>query len=57
MFEEDIPHALKSIPHFKFRMGIFGAAHEWGGGAKRLPYLKSVTYILQWWNLAQLYLT
>ena len=35
-----------------FRMGIFGAAHRWVGGPKRPPSLKSVTHILQWWNLA-----
>ena len=30
---------------------------EGGGGVKRLPtFLKSVTHILQWWNLTQLYL-
>ena len=40
-----------------FRMGIFGAAHGWGGGQKGAPSLKSVTHILQWWNLAHLYLT
>ena len=40
-------------------MDFFGAAHEWGkgGGAKNAPSLKSVTHILQWWNLAQLCLT
>ena len=38
-------------------MGLFGAAHEYGGGSKRHPSLKSVTHILQWWNLAKLYLT
>ena len=41
-------------------MGIFGAAHGWGGGGGQknpLPSLKSVRHILQWWNLAQLYLT
>ena len=41
-----------------FRMGLFGATHGWG--AKKSPpppSLKSVTHILQWWNLAQLYLT
>ena len=39
-------------------MGFFGAAHGWGGGkkAKKAPSLKSVTDILQWWNLAKLYL-
>ena len=36
-------------------MGLFGAAHGWGG-AKRPPSLKSVTYIQQGWNLAHLYL-
>ena len=29
-----------------FRMGLFGAAHE-GGGGKKAPSLKSVTHILQ----------
>ena len=43
-------------------MGFFGAARGWGvcGGRGLLnssPSLKSVTHILQWWNLAQLYLT
>ena len=37
-------------------MGFFGAAHGWGG-QKGPPSLKSVIHILQWWNLAQLYLT
>ena len=36
-------------------MGLFGAAHGWGG-AKKTPSLKSVTHILQWSNLAHLYL-
>ena len=40
-----------------FRMGLFGAAHEWGGDQKGLHSLKSVTHILHWWNLAPLYLT
>ena len=43
-----------------FRMGIFGAAQGWrgwGGVAKRPSSLKSCTDILQWRNLAQLYLT
>ena len=31
-------------------MGFFGAGHGWAS-------LTSVTHILQWWNLAQLYLT
>ena len=39
-----------------FRMGIFGASYGWGG-QKGPPSLKSVTNILQWWNLEQLYLT
>ena len=43
-----------------FRMSFFGAAHELGGGGvakSPSPYLKSVIDILQWWSLAQLYLT
>ena len=46
-----------------FRMGIFGAAHGWwggggGGDGEGAPLsLKSFTQILQWWSLAQLYLT
>ena len=40
-----------------FKMGIFRAAHEWVGSQNGSPSLKSVTHILQWWNLAQLYLT
>ena len=39
-----------------FRMGILGAAQGMGRGQKCLPSLKSVTHILQWRNLAQLYL-
>ena len=40
-----------------FRMGFFGGCSRMGGGgAKRIPSLKSVTHILQWWNLAQVYL-
>ena len=40
--------------------GLFrGWSRMWGcgGGAKRPPSLKSATHILQWWNLAQFYLT
>ena len=39
--------------------GLFGAAHRWEGGAgqKGPSSLKSVTHSLQWWNLAQLYIT
>ena len=40
-----------------FRMGIFGTTHGWGVEQKATPSLKSVTRILQWWNLTQLYLT
>ena len=29
-----------------FRMGLFGAAHGWGGNQKGLHSLKSVTHIL-----------
>ena len=32
-------------------MGNF-VASQYGGGPKRLSSLKSVTHILQWWNLA-----
>ena len=32
-------------------MDIFGVPHR-HGGAKRSPFLKFVTYILQWWNLS-----
>ena len=38
-----------------FGMRFFEAAHEWV--AKKTPSLKSVTYILQWWSLAQLCFT
>ena len=38
-----------------FRMDLSGAAHGLGK-AKKAPSLKSVTHILQRWNLAQLYL-
>ena len=44
------------FPLTLFRMGFFGAAHGCGG-QKAPPSLKSVTHILQSWNLAQLYLT
>ena len=40
-----------------FTIGLFGAAHGCGGWQKGPPSLKSVTQILQRWNLAQLYLT
>ena len=35
-----------------FRMGLFKAAHGWGR-QKGFPSVKSVTHILQQWNLAQ----
>ena len=39
------------LPLTLFRMGLFGAAHVWGGGRgggqKDFPSLKSVTRILQ----------
>ena len=34
-----------------FRVGIFVAA-QWWGRPKRPSSIKSVTYILQWWNFA-----
>ena len=37
------------------QMGFLGAGHGWG--EKGSPSLKSVTHILHWWNLAQLYPT
>ena len=41
-----------------FRMGFFGGMHGWGEREQKGPTsLKSVTHILQWRNLAQLYLT
>ena len=43
-----------------FKMSLFGTAQDGVGGegwAKRPPSITSVTYIVQPWNLAQLYLT
>ena len=45
-----------------FRMGLLGLLTDrrravGRGVQKGSPYLKSVTHILQWWNLAQLYRT
>ena len=40
-----------------FRMTYLPPAGGGGGSAKMAPSLKSVTHILQWWNMAQLYLT
>ena len=49
---QSVPNLAKSekLNLTLFRMGIFGAAHLWG--TERPPSLKSVTHILQWWNLA-----
>ena len=44
-----------------FRMDFFRAAHGWRYDCAKFHHcricVKSVTNILQWWNLAQLYLT
>ena len=45
-----------------FRIDLFGSADWWGeggggGGQKGFRSQKSVTNILQWWNLVQFYLT
>ena len=37
--------------------GLFRVYSQMGGRILALPSLKYVTHILQWWNLAQLYLT
>ena len=37
--------------------GLFRGCSRMGGGKKAPTSLKSVTHMLQWWNLAQLYLT
>ena len=54
------PNLTLSKPLTLFRMGFFGPAHGGmgggGGGQKGPPSLKSVTHILKWWNLAELYL-
>ena len=34
------------------QMVFFGAAHGWGAKKVPPPSLKSVTHIIQWWNLA-----
>ena len=39
------------------QMGLLGAGHGSEKGKKLPPSLKSVTHILQCWNLAQLYLS
>ena len=36
--------------------GLFWGCSRMGESQKGLPSLKSVTHILQWWNLAQIYL-
>ena len=53
-------HFILNISLTLFRMGFLRAAHGYGGRGgvvKRTPSLKSVTHILQLWNLEQLYLT
>ena len=52
---EKVASLLKVLTLFK--MGLFGAAHSWGDVQKGPLSLKSLIHILQWWNLAQLYLT
>ena len=49
---------LNSIWHFfsPIQDELFRGCSQMGGG-KKAPSLKSVTHILQWWNLAQLYIT
>ena len=37
--------------------GLCRGCSRMRGGGKKCPSLKSVTHILQWWNLAQLYLS
>ena len=37
--------------------GLFGQLTNGKGGQKGPPSLKSFAHILQWWNLAQLYIT
>ena len=58
---DDSKNVINNIDMYRltvFRMGFFGAAHVLGGGGGRKALsLKSVTHILQWENLAQLYLT
>ena len=42
----------------KYHLNLVQDGDFWGcwrmGGCKKTPFLKSVTQILQWWNLAQL---
>ena len=47
-------HKKWSSPLTVFRMGLFRAAHGWGGDQNASPptSLKSATHILQWLNLA-----
>ena len=51
--------ALTSLDLNPIQDGLFRGCLRMGeeGGAKRPLSLKSVTHILQWWNLVQLYLT
>ena len=50
--EKRVYNALSPIQN-----GPFPGCSRMGGGAKRRPSLKYVTYILQWWNLVNFYLT
>ena len=55
--KQRIPNAF-SLSLTLLKIGLFGADHGLGGGVhKGPPSLKSVTHTLQWWNLAQLYLS
>ena len=54
---EDIQICI-SVPLTLFRIDLFGTIHGWRRGDKKPPPSpKSVTHILHWWNLAQLYVT
>ena len=44
------------FPLILLGMGVLGILTDVEGG-KKGPSLKSVTHILEWWNLADLYLT
>ena len=45
----------KSLP-FAFKASCSCSLNDEPGRAKIAPYLRSIIHILQWWNLAQLYL-
>ena len=46
----------KNLTFNSIQDGLFGGCLRIEG-AKKPPSLEFVTHILQWWNLAQLYLT